>query len=323
MESETDVHGGEFCGEVSEDVREVDGLGVDAVSARAAEGGAAVGAGDGGVDAAALGADVVEAAVGAVEEAVLDEHGGAVGDEGVALHLAEADAAAALAALEGLLGDLVDGPDAADLELVLDLVDEALVVDDADVDLGLELAAGDARVEALGAVVAVARAEELLAKVVAGGVLLVVLEGGAVLPEALEGAALAGHGLDEHADGHARREGAGVDDAVGRDAALAEGHVLLREEAARDALLAVAARELVADDGVARVAQLDRGLARPVARALHVAQVRARERLQHAHAVDVRLLARHVQALLVHFAAHLVQNCIDGGPLDNFRSRLG
>ncbi|GIX64658.1 aldehyde dehydrogenase family protein [Babesia caballi] len=68
-------------------------------------------------DGAALGAHVGGVRVGAVHEAVLQESRGAVGDQRVALHLAETDAAAVLAALDGLLGDGVDGaggPDLAD-----------------------------------------------------------------------------------------------------------------------------------------------------------------------------------------------------------------
>ena len=60
------------------------------------------------------------------------------------------------------------------------------------------------------------------------------------------------HALDEHADGHAGREAMGVEQDVGSHAALTEGHVLGRPQAAQDALLAVAAGKLVADGGVAR-----------------------------------------------------------------------
>lgn len=54
-------------------------------------------------------------------EAVVKEIGGAVRQQRVALHLAEAHAAPGLAALDGLAGERVDGPDGADLELVGDL----------------------------------------------------------------------------------------------------------------------------------------------------------------------------------------------------------
>ena len=78
-----------------------------------------------------------------------------------------------------------------------------------------------------------------------------------VLRYAMHGAGLAGHALDEHADGHATRERVGVDNDVWLHAALAERHVdrgpLLRAHA----LLAMARRELVADHGRARDAEHD------------------------------------------------------------------
>mmetsp|Transcript_75789 Transcript_75789/g.214463 ORF Transcript_75789/g.214463 Transcript_75789/m.214463 type:complete len:279 (-) Transcript_75789:248-1084(-) len=76
---------------------------------------------------------------------------------------------------------------------------------------------------------------------------------------------LAGDALDEHADGHARGKSVGVEEDVGRNAALREGHVLLRPEQAHDALLAVARGELVADHGVPRVPELEQ---QPLAGAL-------------------------------------------------------
>lgn len=50
-----------------------------------------------------------DVAVGAVHEAVVEEEGGTVAEEGVALHLPQADAALILAALDGLPRELVHG----------------------------------------------------------------------------------------------------------------------------------------------------------------------------------------------------------------------
>lgn len=66
-------------------------------------------------------ADVRDAVVGAQVQPVMQQVGGAVRQQRVALHLAEADAAAGLAALDGLARQRVHGPDGADLELVGDL----------------------------------------------------------------------------------------------------------------------------------------------------------------------------------------------------------
>ncbi len=49
-------------------------------------------------------------------QAVVEDVRGAVRQQGVALHLAQPDAAAELAALDGLLGERVVGPRGADLQ---------------------------------------------------------------------------------------------------------------------------------------------------------------------------------------------------------------
>ena len=79
-----------------------------------------------------------------------------MGQQGIALHLAEPDPTRTLAALDGLPREGVDGTGRADLELVVDHVSEALVVHDAEIDVGAQLAAGDARVHGLVAHVVVA-----------------------------------------------------------------------------------------------------------------------------------------------------------------------
>lgn len=71
------------------------------------------------------------------------------------------------------------------------------------------------------------------------------------MAEAVQGAGLARHALDQHADGHAGGKAVGVEQDVGTHAALAEGHVLGGPQAAQDAFLAMAAGKLVPDGGVA------------------------------------------------------------------------
>mmetsp|Transcript_39657 Transcript_39657/g.61982 ORF Transcript_39657/g.61982 Transcript_39657/m.61982 type:complete len:303 (+) Transcript_39657:734-1642(+) len=132
---------------------------------------------------------------------------------------------------------------------------KSLIVNQPNENVSMHDGAADARVQGLAAVVGVARRAQLLAEVVHGPALLVERERGRVLVVAVHGAGLASHGLDEHADGHARGEGVRVDDHVRGHARLGEGHVLLRPQDAQHALLPVPAAELVADDRVARVPQ--------------------------------------------------------------------
>lgn len=79
----------------------------------------------------------------AEHEAVVQEERGAVSEERVALHFAEADAAAELAALDRLTGEVVHWPRGADLVFVLNHVAQTLVVHHADVDVRVELRAGE------------------------------------------------------------------------------------------------------------------------------------------------------------------------------------
>ena len=84
----------------------------------------------------------------------------------MSLYYAYGESVVVLAYLDGLARHRVDGTRCAHLELVEDHVSQALVVDDADVDVRRELLAGDPRVHRLVAVVVVAGGEELLAKIV-------------------------------------------------------------------------------------------------------------------------------------------------------------
>ncbi len=93
----------------------------------------------GGDERSAPGAQLDPGLVRTVEEPVLQEEDGSVGQQRVPLHLPEADASPAAAALDWLPGDLVDRPHAPDLELVAHHVAEALVVDDAHEDLSAHL----------------------------------------------------------------------------------------------------------------------------------------------------------------------------------------
>lgn len=68
--------------------------------------------------------------------------------------------------LDGLLSEVVDGSRCSYLELVRDHVAQTLVVDDPEVDVGVELGASDATVHDLIAIVVVAGRFELLTKVV-------------------------------------------------------------------------------------------------------------------------------------------------------------
>jgi len=156
----------------------------------------------GGEEGAAVTANPGAGGVGAVHEAVLEDEGGAVGEERVALHLADADTTTLGSTFDGLARERVDGARRAHLELVVDHVTQALVVHDAQVDVGSELAARDAAVHGLVAVVVVARFAQLLAEVVGRRVLLGELERGRVLREAVQGARLARHGFDHLRDCH-------------------------------------------------------------------------------------------------------------------------
>jgi len=89
---------------------------------------------------------------------------------------------------------------------------------------------------------------------------MAILEGGCVLAKAVECTSLSCHALDKHPDGHARREGVGVDDDVGGEARLAKGHVDVGPLDTAHTLLTVTRGKLVTDRGLAREAKDNRDL---------------------------------------------------------------
>lgn len=182
----------------------------------------------------------------------MQQEGGAVGQQGVPLHLPEADAPLDVATSEWLVGHLVPSARGPHLELVGNHVAKTLVIHHADEDVGLQLQPAEAAVEPFRAIVVVARSLEHGTEVLEGGALLREGEGRGVMAQTVQSARLACHALDEHADGHARREAVWIEQDVRRHAALCEGHVLGGPQPAQDALLAMAAGELVADGGVTR-----------------------------------------------------------------------
>mmetsp|Transcript_2207 Transcript_2207/g.6657 ORF Transcript_2207/g.6657 Transcript_2207/m.6657 type:complete len:452 (-) Transcript_2207:1102-2457(-) len=265
-------------------------------------------------DTLAAGADEGFVLIGAVEEAVVEEEGGAVCKERVALHLAQADAAVELAPLDGLPRLRVHRALGAHLVLVGHHVPETLIIDNAKVDVKLHLAPVDARVHGLRARVGVTRSDELAAEVVRSGLTLAKLEGRCVLGgQAVESAGLGCEALDEHPHRHAGGEGMRVDDHVRGHARLGEGHVLLGPEAAEHALLAVARGELVPRDGVAVVAQLDAHLGARRAPPLCAQQ----PHLLHAGALGV-LVVVHVVLL-----GHRVVRAVEGVALVKLLADVG
>ncbi|KAG5459468.1 MAG: hypothetical protein BJ554DRAFT_127 [Olpidium bornovanus] len=203
-----------------------------------------------------------------VHQAVLQEVRHAVGEQRVALHLAEADASGALAAFQRLLREVVHRARRPDLVLVRHHVPQPLVVHDADVDVRLELLARHPAVHGLVAVVVVTGFQQLLAEVVRGVVEpgprteqpprhAISRERRGVLRDPVQRAALRGDALHEHPDGHPRREGVRVYDDVGLHPGLGKRQVHGRILLAAHALLPVAGGELVADDRRPRDPQLD------------------------------------------------------------------
>lgn len=68
--------------------------------------------------------------------------------------------------------------------------------------------------------------------------------------QAVEGRRFPSHALDKHPDGHSGGEAMRVEQDVRAHAALGEGHVLRRPQAAQDSFLTVSAGELVTNGGV-------------------------------------------------------------------------
>mmetsp|Transcript_3489 Transcript_3489/g.13509 ORF Transcript_3489/g.13509 Transcript_3489/m.13509 type:complete len:235 (-) Transcript_3489:2031-2735(-) len=144
------------------------------------------------------------------------------------------------------------------VHLVHDHVLELLVEERAVEDVGLHRRAAGARVEHVFAYVGEAVGDEGLGRGARRvGRAAVLAERGAVGLAAGEDAGLAGDELDDLADSHAAREAVRVHDEVGADAGVGERHVLLRDDRAADALLAVPRGELVADLGPAALPDHD------------------------------------------------------------------
>eukprot|EP00160_Parvularia_atlantis_P019732 Unigene7868_Nuclearia_a/m.24167 Unigene7868_Nuclearia_a/g.24167 ORF Unigene7868_Nuclearia_a/g.24167 Unigene7868_Nuclearia_a/m.24167 type:complete len:339 (-) Unigene7868_Nuclearia_a:1067-2083(-) len=300
---QADVHREQLRHEVAEDVRDRDDL--DAAAGLAVAAGHLSPRRDGrGRDRdrrnerAAQAAHVRLRVIRVVHQAVLQHERHAVREQRVALHLAKADAASALAALDGLLRQVVHGAGRADLELVRDHVPQALVVHHAQVDVGVKLGARDAAVHGLVAVVVVPRRAQLLTKVVDRAVLLIELERRRILAQRVQRPGLARHALNEHADGHARGERVRVDDHVRHHARLAEGHVDRGPLDAAHALLPVAGREFVANGRLARYSERDRDLLQHLVAAVvadqpHLLHVRRVGTLVALDAADARRLVEH------------------------------
>lgn len=174
---------------------------------------------------------------------------GAVRDEAVALHLAEAETAVARAALGGLPRQDGAGPPCPGVHLVLDHVLQLLVVDGSREDVERQRLARDARREVVLAAVAEPLLDQDAGHLLDGAA----AKGGAVAVLARQHARLAGHELEHLTDRHARGESVRVHDDVRDDALVRERHVDLLRDEAHDALLAVAGREFVADLGATRL----------------------------------------------------------------------
>lgn len=182
-------------------------------------------------------------------EPLEEELAGSVGDEAVAFHFAEAEAAVARAAFGGLAGEHCAGAAGAGMHFVLDHVFEFLVVDRSREDVEGEGVAGYAGGEVFFAAVGEAVIDEGAGGFFDGGA----AEAGAVAVVAGEHACFAGYKLEHFTDCHARGEAVRVHDDVRVDPLVCEGHVALVGHDAYDALLAVARGELVADFGAARL----------------------------------------------------------------------
>lgn len=170
--------------------------------------------------------------------------------QSVPFHLSEAYSALHVPPAQRLIGDFISRSRSPHLELIGNHVAQTLVVNHPDEDVRLELQAAQTRVEALGAVVIVPGGLQHLAEVLERRILLGESEWRGVVAQAVEGAGLSGHALDEHTDGHSGRESVRVEQDVRGHAALGEGHVLRGPQATQDTLLTVSAGEFVSDGGV-------------------------------------------------------------------------
>eukprot|EP00042_Codosiga_hollandica_P059448 m.916303 g.916303 ORF g.916303 m.916303 type:complete len:306 (-) comp60162_c0_seq1:2712-3629(-) len=188
-------------------------------------------------------ADVHRVRVRHIEQTFLEDVGDTVRDHAVALHFTNTQAAVTRTTLHRLTGKDLHRSARARVDLVVHHVLESLVVRGSEVNLCIELAAGEAVVEHLVSVF----------------VVVVPLQRGCDMLHADGGegrciadlASLAGHLADQTLqqvpNGHATGNGVWVHDDVWIDALTSKRHVLLPVRDAAGALLSVATGELVTD----------------------------------------------------------------------------
>ena len=165
--------------------------------------------------------------IGTVHQTILQQECCAVGNQRISLHLTDTDTTTLSTTLDGLTSQGSDGTGGTDLELVVDHVTQTLVVDNTHIDVSTELLTCDTRVHGLVPVVVEASTLQLVTEVLDGGLACCVLEleRCAVLRNTVQTSGLTSQRLDEHTDGHTRRESVRVDDDIGLNTALAEGHI--------------------------------------------------------------------------------------------------
>mmetsp|Transcript_37572 Transcript_37572/g.94847 ORF Transcript_37572/g.94847 Transcript_37572/m.94847 type:complete len:646 (-) Transcript_37572:1836-3773(-) len=264
-----------------------------------------------------------------VKQALLEEGGGAVRDDAVALHLTKPQPAVARAALHRLPVQHLQRAARARVDLEVHHVLQALVVGGVQEDLSLQLAARVSVVHDLPPSVLVPHVVKVLGDLLHRDV----REGRGVTLRPDQRSHLAHERLHQVADGHARGDGVGVHNQVGHDALRAEGHVLLRVRDAHRALLPVARRKLVAHlrDADGAHADLDEALPAvvggqhhlvdhaalrppqrqgrvPLGEALHRAGRvgRQRDRLAHDDVLAAHARARRHQPVLVQLVVRAV-----------------
>ena len=177
----------------------------------------------------------------------------AVGLERPDFHFAEALAAELRLAAERLLRDEAVGAGAAGVDLIIDEVVELEEVDPADRDVVIKLLAGAAVVQHALAVLTQAGLVERLAD---GDLVCAVEDRRCDLPaERLRGVAQMHleHLTDVHTGRHAQR----VEDDIERRAVRQVRHILAREDAGHDTLVAMAAGHLVADGDLTLLRDVD------------------------------------------------------------------
>ena len=183
--------------------------------------------------------------IGAVEQAILQQIRRPVRNQGIPLHLAESRAPSAFPPLDRLSRELIHRARRPHLILIRDHVPQTLVIDQPEENAHVQLAPVHSAVHSLRAEVVVALLLQHLPEMTDGHVVFPVDEGSGVERDPGERGHFPRHGLDHHADGHARRVAVGVEDDVGDHAGLGEGHVFHGVETTAHAFLAVSAGELV------------------------------------------------------------------------------